>query len=95
MVGFHERRRRSPRALRRPISEAGRQFGFEEFRRDFEDQGRWIATEYYSGKSFPSKLVEGAKAAFNRSGCFTSVVGISEGLTWIHVASMSHGTAEG
>ena len=30
-------------------------FGFEEFRRDLEDQGRWTATAYYSGKSFPTK----------------------------------------
>lgn len=30
-------------------------FGFEEFRRDIEDQGRWTATAYYSAKSFPSR----------------------------------------
>lgn len=30
-------------------------FGFEEFRRDFEDQGRWTAVQYYSGKSYPSR----------------------------------------
>ena len=30
-------------------------FGFEEFRRDVEDQGRWTATQYYSGKSFGSR----------------------------------------
>ena len=30
-------------------------FGFEEFRRDFEDQGRWTAVQYYSGKSYASR----------------------------------------
>ena len=30
-------------------------FGFEEFRRDFEDQGRWTAVQYYSGKRYPSR----------------------------------------
>ena len=32
-----------------------RTFGFEEFRRDFEDQGRWTATAYYSERSYSSK----------------------------------------
>ena len=30
-------------------------FGFEEFRRDVEDQGLWTATQYYSGQSFGSR----------------------------------------
>lgn len=30
-------------------------FGFEEFRRDIEDQGRWTAVQYYSGKSYVSR----------------------------------------
>ena len=30
-------------------------FGFEEFRRDFEDQGRWTAVSYYSGKTYPTR----------------------------------------
>jgi len=30
-------------------------FGFEEFRRDFEDQGRWTAVQYFSGKNYPSR----------------------------------------
>ena len=30
-------------------------FGFEEFRRDLEDQGRWTATAYYSGRAFDTK----------------------------------------
>ena len=30
-------------------------FGFEEFRRDIEDQGRWTAVAYYSGKSYSSQ----------------------------------------
>ncbi|MDR3471178.1 MAG: hypothetical protein P4M09_05770 [Devosia sp.] len=29
-------------------------FGFEEFRRDVEDQGEWTPLGYYSGKSYPS-----------------------------------------
>jgi hypothetical protein len=39
-------------------------FGFEEFRRDIEDQGRWTATAYYSGKGYPSHQAawEAAKA---------------------------------
>jgi hypothetical protein len=27
-------------------------FGFEEFRRDVEDQGAWTAVSYFSGKSY-------------------------------------------
>lgn len=40
-------------------------FGFEEFRRDFEDQGKWSAVAYYSGTSYPSKdaAYEAAKAS--------------------------------
>jgi hypothetical protein len=30
-------------------------FGFEEFRRDVEDSGRWTPTAYYSKKAFPSE----------------------------------------
>ena len=30
-------------------------FGFEEFRRDVEDQGAWTPMQYYSGTSYPSK----------------------------------------
>lgn len=30
-------------------------FGFEEFRRDIEDQGRWTAVQYFSGRSFVSQ----------------------------------------
>jgi hypothetical protein len=37
-------------------------FGFEEFRRDFEDQGRWTATQYYSGKSYASREAAWAAA---------------------------------
>ena len=29
-------------------------FGFEEFRRDVEDQGAWTPVSYFSGKSFAS-----------------------------------------
>ena len=37
-------------------------FGFEEFRRDFEDQGRWTAVQYYSGKSYASQEAAWAAA---------------------------------
>lgn len=37
-------------------------FGFEEFRRDLEDQGRWIPTAYYSGKAFPTRDAAWASA---------------------------------
>ena len=30
-------------------------FGFEEFRRDLEDQGRWTPTAYYSGRTFSTQ----------------------------------------
>lgn len=30
-------------------------FGFEEFRRDVEDQGAWTPVSYFSGRSFPSR----------------------------------------
>jgi hypothetical protein len=30
-------------------------FGFEEFRRDAEDEGRWTPVGYYSGLSFDSE----------------------------------------
>lgn len=30
-------------------------FGFEEFRRDVEDRGRWTPVSYYLGLVFPSK----------------------------------------
>ena len=30
-------------------------YGFEEFRRDIEDQGKWTATAFYSGHAFPTK----------------------------------------
>lgn len=30
-------------------------FGFEEFRRDFEDSGVWTPVHYYSGISFPDR----------------------------------------
>jgi hypothetical protein len=29
-------------------------FGFEEFRRDVEEQGEWTPLSYYSGSSYPS-----------------------------------------
>lgn len=29
--------------------------GFEEFRRDVEDQGAWTPVQFYSGLSFPSE----------------------------------------
>ncbi len=29
-------------------------FGFEEFRRDVEDQGRWTPVHHYSGLSYPT-----------------------------------------
>jgi len=29
-------------------------FGFEEFRRDAEDQGRWTPVHHYSGLSYPT-----------------------------------------
>jgi hypothetical protein len=32
-----------------------RTFGFEEFRRDVEDEGRWTPVSYYSGTLFVSK----------------------------------------
>ena len=30
-------------------------FGFEEFRRDVEDQGAWTPVAHYSGAAFPSR----------------------------------------
>ena len=30
-------------------------FGFEEFRRDVEDQGAWTPVSYFSGRSFHSE----------------------------------------
>jgi hypothetical protein len=30
-------------------------FGFEEFRRDIEDGGRWTAVQYYSGVAYLSR----------------------------------------
>lgn len=30
-------------------------FGFEEFRRDVEDQGRWTPVSYYSGSTFTTE----------------------------------------
>jgi hypothetical protein len=30
-------------------------FGFEEFRRDVEDQGNWTPVSYFSGRSFASR----------------------------------------
>jgi hypothetical protein len=30
-------------------------FGFEEFRRDVEDQGTWTPVSYFSGRSFDSR----------------------------------------
>jgi hypothetical protein len=30
-------------------------FGFEEFRRDTEDMGKWTPVQFYSVKSFPSQ----------------------------------------
>ncbi len=30
-------------------------FGFEEFRRDVEDAGRWTPVQYYSGVAYPSR----------------------------------------
>lgn len=31
-------------------------FGFEEFRRDIEDGGRWIPTQYFSGAVYASPI---------------------------------------
>lgn len=30
-------------------------FGFEEFRRDVEDQGEWTPVQYYSGSIYPTR----------------------------------------
>lgn len=48
-------------------------FGFEEFRRDVEDQGGWTAVRYYSGSRYPSR--EAALAA-----AVDSVVWLGEAL---------------
>jgi hypothetical protein len=37
-------------------------YGFEEFRRDPEDQGSWTPAQYYSALSFPSRDVALAAA---------------------------------
>lgn len=37
-------------------------FGFEEFRRDIEDQGAWTPVAYYSGRAFDSQKSAGAAA---------------------------------
>jgi len=38
-------------------------FGFEEFRRDAEDEGRWTPVQYYSGLSYASEAEALAAAA--------------------------------
>lgn len=38
-------------------------FGFEEFRRDVEDWGRWTPVQYYSGLSYKSEAEALAAAA--------------------------------
>jgi hypothetical protein len=38
-------------------------YGFEEFRRDVEDGGRWTPTAYYSLKAFPGEIEARAAAA--------------------------------
>lgn len=38
-------------------------FGFEEFRRDAEDEGRWMPVQYYSGLSYGSEADALAAAA--------------------------------
>jgi hypothetical protein len=40
-------------------------FGFEEFRRDVEDQGAWTPVAYYSGQAFETR--ERAEAAALRA----------------------------
>ncbi len=30
-------------------------FGFEEFRRDVEDQGQWVPVQHYSAMAYPSQ----------------------------------------
>ena len=40
-------------------------FGFEEFRRDVEDQGRWTPIHYFSGTAYASR--EAAVAAAKKS----------------------------
>ena len=40
-------------------------FGFEEFRRDVEDQGTWTPVAYFSGRSFPTR--EAAEVAAMRA----------------------------
>lgn len=37
-------------------------FGFEEFRRDFEDRGLWTPVAYFSGRSFPTRAGMEAEA---------------------------------
>ncbi len=41
----------------------GGSFGFEEFRRDVEDGGRWTPTQYYSGAVYPSSAAAADSAA--------------------------------
>jgi hypothetical protein len=38
-------------------------YGFEEFRRDVEDGGRWTPTAYYSAKEFSGEIEARAAAA--------------------------------
>lgn len=40
-------------------------YGFEEFRRDVEDRGRWTPVSYFSGAVFASR--EAAKAAAQKA----------------------------
>ena len=54
-------------------------FGFEEFRRDFEDQGRWTAISYYSGKTYPTRNGDSARViCVDASGLFPVVALIED-----------------